>query len=106
MDSTYYDIEDERMNFERVDCPLRLECKYDGVICSPLFKTRLSAQEMKVGGYWYEGLSKEEIAGIMYLSPETVNNHIRNIYYKLGVHEKAEFVKYVNDNKLYDRQRD
>ena len=101
LDSTSYDIDGEKMNFERVECPLRQECKWDGVICSPIFKTSLSAQEMKVGKLWYDGLSKEEIAGILYLSPETINNHIRNIYYKLGVHEKAEFIKYVNDKNLF-----
>ena len=105
LDSTYYDIDNPKINFERVDCPLRLECKYDGIICSPLFKTSLSAQEMKIGKYWYDGLTKSEIAGMMYLSPETVNNHIRNIYYKLDVHEKAEFVKYVEEHNIFkDKQ--
>lgn len=101
LDSTSPDVEGGKMNFERVDCPLRLECKYDGVICSPIFRTTLSAAEMRVGRLWYEGLSKDEIAGVLYLSPETVNNHIRNIYRKLGIHEKADFIKYIKDN--YDR---
>ena len=90
------------MNFERVDCPMRLECKYDGIICSPLFKTSLSSQEIKVGKLWYRGLTKEEIAGMLYISPETANNHVRNIYHKLGVHDKAEFVKYVNQNNIFN----
>ena len=101
LDSTYNDIEGAKMNFERIDCPLRLECKYDGIICSPIFKTTLSAAEMRVGRLWYEGLAKDEIAGILYLSPETVNNHIRNIYYKLSIHDKAEFVKYADDKKIF-----
>ena len=98
LDSTYNDVENEKINFERVDCPLRLECPYDGIICSPIFKTTLSAREMSVSRLWYNGLSKSEIAGMLYLSPETVNNHIRNIYYKLGIHEKSEFVKYFNEH--------
>ena len=101
LDSTYNDIDNEKVNFERVDCPLRQECIYDGRICSPIFKTKLSAAEMRVGKLWYDGLTKEEIAGVLYLSPETINNHIRNIYYKLGIHEKADFVKYVEENKIY-----
>ena len=101
LDSTYLDIENDKMNFERVDCPLRLECKWDGIICSPLVKTSLSAAEMRVGRLWYEGLSKEEIAGMLYLSYETVNNHIRNIYSKLRIHEKSEFAKYVIENNLF-----
>ena len=105
LDSTYNDKDNEKLNFERVDCPLRLECKYDGIICSPIFKTTLSAQEIKVAKLFYDGLSKSEIAGVLYISVETANNHIRNIYHKLGVHEKAEFVNYVNNNNLFEHYR-
>lgn len=104
LDSTYYDIEDDKVNFERVDCPMRGECPQEGVICSPIYKTTLSAQEIKVGALWHKGLSKEEIAGVMFLSPETINNHIRNIYRKLNVHEKAEFIRYADDRGLFDRR--
>ena len=34
--------------FEHVNCPLRGECRYDGVICRPEFATRLSAAELRV----------------------------------------------------------
>lgn len=101
LDSTYNDVDGEKMNFERVDCPLRLECRWDGIICSPIFKTTLSAQELKVARLFYDGLSKTEIAGMLYLSPETVNNHIRNIYYKLNIHDKIEFFKYINEHKIF-----
>lgn len=104
LDSTYIDIEEIggqiTMNFERTDCPLRDECKYDGIICSPRFETRLSAKEIRVAKLWYQGLSKEEIAGMLYLSAETVNNHIRNIYKKLGIHKCSDFVKYMKENNL------
>ena len=101
LDSTTFDIDGDTFNFERVDCPLRLECKYDGIICSPLYKTSLSAQEMRIGRLWYEGLTKEEIAGMMFLSVDTVNNHIRNIYQKLNIHDKAEFTKYSDKNNIF-----
>ena len=102
LDSTYPDLScGMKMNFERADCPIRDECKYNGIICSPLFKTSLSRQEMSVAEYLYKGLSRDEIAGVMFISPETVKNHIRSIYYKLGVHERAEFVKYASDNKIF-----
>lgn len=101
LDSTYNDVDGEKFNFERVECPLRLECRWDGIICSPIFKTTLSAQELKVARLFYDGLSKTEIAGMLYLSPETVNNHIRNIYYKLNIHDKIEFFKYINEHKIF-----
>lgn len=101
LDSTFADIENGKMNFERVDCPLRSECKNDGIICSPIYKTTLTGQEIKIGRLWYEGLSKEEIAGMAYLSPDTINNHIRNIYAKLNIHTKTEFLKYAQEHGLY-----
>ena len=103
LDSTYIDIEDfdaMKMNFERVDCPMRDECKFNGVICSPIYNTGLSAQEIRVARLWYKGASKDEIAGMLYLSPDTINNHIRNIYNKIGVHDRVGFMKYFNENKV------
>lgn len=104
LDSTYIDLEEIggeiKMNFERTDCPLRDECKYDGIICSPRFETSLTARELSIAKLWYQGLEKAEIAGMLYVSPETVNNHIRNIYKKLDIHDKAELVKYIEENKI------
>lgn len=104
LDSTYIDLEEIgneiTMNFERTDCPLRDECKYDGIICSPRFETSLTARELSIAKLWYQGLEKAEIAGMLYVSPETINNHIRNIYKKLDIHDKAELVKYIDENKI------
>lgn len=103
LDSTYSDIQDGRFNFERINCPIRSECKYDGVICSPVFNTKLSKVEVKVCELWYRGLSKEEIGGILYLSPHTIHNHIRNAYTKMGCHDKSEFVKYADEHNLFKK---
>lgn len=101
LDSTYYDIMEGRFNFERVVCPIRSECKYDGVICSPEYNTTLSNIEKKVCELWYKGLTKEEIGGILYISPNTVNNHIRSAYIKLDCHDKAEFCKFVTAHNIF-----
>lgn len=101
LDSTMYDIEAGRMNFERIDCPIRGECKYDGKICSPLFNAHMTLQEQRVAKLWYEGAEKDEIAGVLFISPETVNNHIRNIYHKLNVHDKGEFVRYIDAHSVF-----
>ena len=101
LDSTNMDMTDGRFNFERVNCPLRSECKYNGIICSPVFGTSLSKIEKKVCELWYKGLSKEEIGGMLYLSPNTINNHIRNAYLKLNVHDKAEFIRFADDSHLF-----
>lgn len=105
LDPTKVDIddigEDGRFNFEKVPCPVRCECKMCGVVCTPKFNTSLSKSEERVARMWSDGKSKDEIAGSLFISPETVNNHIRSVYAKIGVHEKAEFVKYVLEHDLF-----
>lgn len=102
LDSTKADIRGGAFNFERVSCPLRGECKHDGVICCPRFNSKLSEAELRVMRLIYAGMTIEEVATNLYLSPHTVKNHIKATYTKLGIHEKAEFVKYANSNNLFN----
>lgn len=92
-----------RLNFERVQCPLRGECKNEGVICNPKFNSKISDAEERVLKLQFFGKTKEEIADELSLSVHTVNNHIRNAYSRIGVHEKAEFIDYAHRNKLWQR---
>ena len=50
----------------------------------------------------YEGKNKEEISSELYISPNTVKNHIKSVYTKLGIHEKSEFIQYANKNHLFN----
>lgn len=103
LDDTKVDIDlYGRFQFECVSCPLRGECKYEGIICGAEFNNVLSKSETRVMKLLYEGISKEDIASKLYLSPETVKNHIKSSYKKLGVHERSEFVRYAHDNNLFD----
>jgi len=52
----------------------------------------LSERELEVLQYFAEGLSNQEIASRLYLSPHTVKVHSRNIYGKLGVHNRMQAV--------------
>lgn len=102
LDTTKLDVEASgKFNFEKVDCPLRGECKYEGVICFPTFNTKLSDSELRVMKLVYDGMSKEDIAEQLYLSPHTVKNHIKSVYCKLGTHEKSEFIQYANRHNLF-----
>ena len=103
LDSTYIDIDKSNgaINFENVDCPLRGECAYEGVVCRPKLNTPMSRAELRVAKLWYEGMSKEDISNELYLSKHTVVSHIRNIYKKLDIHSDAEFVKYIDRNHLF-----
>jgi LuxR family maltose regulon positive regulatory protein len=52
----------------------------------------LSAREIEVLGLIAEGLSNQEIAAKLYLSPNTVKVHSSNIYGKLGVNSRTQAV--------------
>lgn len=88
-------------HFERVNCPLRKECPYEGIICGARFSSALSKAEYRVMKLVYDGVSREDIASQLYLSPDTVKNHIKSAYRKTGVHAESEFVQYANKNNLF-----
>jgi DNA-binding NarL/FixJ family response regulator len=52
----------------------------------------LSDREREVLGLLVDGMNYKSIAGKLYISPDTVRNHIRNIYEKLHVHSRSEAV--------------
>ena len=61
----------------------------------------LSGREREILGLLVEGMNYRTIAGKIFLSPETVRNHIRNIYEKLHVHSRSEVVaKAIRQNLL------
>lgn len=102
LDTTKLDIEKTgKFNFEKVDCPLRGECKFEGVVCFPKFNSSLSEAELRVMRLVYDGLNNEEIAEQIFISPHTVKNHIKSVYCKLGIHEKSEFIHYANKHNLF-----
>lgn len=105
LDATRKDMEsitrDGAFHFEKVSCPLRGECPYDGKICMPKFDCKLSPAEERVMELYYQGKDKDEISEILFVSPGTVKLQIKSSYLKLGVHSKAEFVKYANEHNMY-----
>lgn len=102
LDTTRSDIDDTgRFHFEKVECPLRGECSMQGIVCQPRFNSKISKSEMEVMRLYYEGFETEDIAKKLFLSPETVKTHRKNVYLKLGIHEKAEFVKYAEKNEIF-----
>lgn len=95
---------DGMINLESVPCPLRGECKYDGVICRPSFDHRLSDAELRVMEPLYWGRTELEIADTECLSVHTVRAHIRNALRRLGLHSRAEFMRYAATNKIFNGQ--
>lgn len=104
LDSTKRDIEPGGIfNFERVNCPMRGECQHEGIVCHPKFNSKLSDAELRVMELVYQGASNNDIADTLYLSPHTVKNHIKAAYAKLGIHDKAEFVRHAAKHNFFDK---
>lgn len=55
---------------------------------------KLSDREKEVLKYIAEGKTGREIAATLYLSPNTVERHRANIMDKLGLHNRAELIKF------------
>ncbi len=60
----------------------------------------LSPSELRVLGYLPTNLTRPEIAGQLFVSLNTVNTHIRNIYAKLGVNGRSDAVATAREGKL------
>lgn len=80
---------------------MRGECALEGIVCMPRFNSTISDGEMRVMRLVYQGLDIPAIADQLYLSPNTIKNHIKSVYKKLGIHEKADFIRYANNNNLF-----
>ncbi len=63
---------------------------------------RLTDRELEVLKLVAEGMSNREIAGELFISENTVKNHVRNILEKLHLHSRMEAVVYAVREKLLD----
>jgi LuxR family maltose regulon positive regulatory protein len=57
----------------------------------------LSQSELRVLRYLPTNLTTPEIAGQLFVSPNTVKAHVRNLYAKLGAHRRSEAVTRARD---------
>ena len=55
---------------------------------------QLTDREREILGLLAKGLRNEEIATSLFISPQTVQTHVRNLLGKLGVHSKLEAVAF------------
>ena len=94
---------DENWNFkfEFVSCPLRGECKFDKVICSPKFDSKLSDRQLEVMKLLCQGLNDSQVADKLFISINTVNYHRKNSLKKLGLHSMKEFMRYASQNNIF-----
>lgn len=58
----------------------------------------LSKREQQIAKQAVSGLTYKQIASALFISPETVRNHLRRIYRKLGINSKAELIHRLLDH--------
>jgi LuxR family maltose regulon positive regulatory protein len=65
----------------------------------------LSPSELRVLRYLPTNLTRPEIAGELYVSVNTINTHIRNIYSKLGARDRSSAVQLARELRLLSTAR-
>ena len=53
----------------------------------------LTAQELQVARQVSEGLTNRDVAAQLFISPRTVDHHLRNVYRKLGISSRTELAR-------------
>jgi DNA-binding CsgD family transcriptional regulator/tetratricopeptide (TPR) repeat protein len=60
----------------------------------------LTASEVSVARLVAEGLTNREVAERLFVSPHTVNSHLRHVFTKLGINSRVELARLANDNEM------
>lgn len=81
-------------HFEEVGCPLRGECRMEGVICKPKLDTKLTPRELQILELISRGKQAQEIADELFVSAKTVCRHRENIKAKLSIKTLAGLSSY------------
>ena len=60
----------------------------------------LSAREVEVLRLLAKGMTNAQIAKELFVSPRTVNAHLRSVYHKIGSSTRAEATRFASDHDL------
>jgi DNA-binding NarL/FixJ family response regulator len=71
-------------------------------VSTPRVTPRVTARELEVLKLVAQGLGNREIGKRLFISENTVKNHVRNILEKLQLHSRMEAVMYAMREKLFD----
>lgn len=54
---------------------------------------QLTPQELQVAGFVAQGLANKEVAAQLFLSPRTIDHHLRNVFAKLGITSRTQLAR-------------
>ncbi len=58
----------------------------------------MTASELAVARLVADGLTNREVADRLFLSPHTVNSHLRHVFTKLGINSRVELARLAGDD--------
>lgn len=93
-DMLSWDVKDGSINLEYISCPLRGECKDEGVVCCPVKKSVLHPKQMEVARLYARGKRPTEIAAILKKSTSTVNKQLGQVCKSLGLRRVRDIITY------------
>ena len=87
--------------FERLDAAswadrARAELRASGETArkrDPSRLSQLTPQELQIARFVAEGLSNKEVAAQLFLSPRTIDAHLRNVFAKLGISSRTQLAR-------------
>lgn len=95
-DTLTYDIDEGKINLERVSCPLRKACKMENIVCNPRVNSPFFPKEEEVAKIFAKGYVAGEIATILGKSKNTVMAQLRNMRRRLGLKTARDIIKVVH----------
>jgi DNA-binding CsgD family transcriptional regulator len=60
----------------------------------------ISSSELAVAQLVAEGLTNREVAERLFISPHTVNSHLRHVFAKLGINSRVELARLARDYEI------
>ena len=60
----------------------------------------MTSSELAVAQLVAEGLTNREVAERLFVSPHTVNSHLRHVFAKLGINSRVELARLARDHEM------